>query len=65
MSSNPRIRKPGHCPCGRKWEDDDQVIVTRSGQIACVSERYVFVPEAIISEGSYSEMKLRVPPESR
>lgn len=58
MSRNSRIRKPGTCgACGQAWTDDDPVLLTRSGDISCVSHRHLFVPEAVVAEGPYGQIR--------
>lgn len=60
MSRNPRIRRPGTCgACGRVWTDDDPVLLTRSGEITCAGHRHIFVPEAVVAEGPYRQIRTR------
>jgi hypothetical protein len=42
---------------GRRWQRDDLVILTRSGDISCESHRDIFGPEAVVAVGTYYEIR--------
>lgn len=58
MPRSKRVRRPGTCgACGRRWADDDPVLLTRSGDITCSDHRHIFVPEAVVAEGTYRQVR--------
>ncbi len=56
------VLKPNQCgTCRAVFRPETQVILTRSGTVTCATHRAIFVPESIVAEGPWSEIRTQRP----
>ncbi len=54
--------KPNQCgTCRAMYRPETPVILTRGGTVVCATHRAIFVPESIVAEGPWSEIRTQRP----